>query len=372
MAAFSLTMAILVGGIVYDFGFWFVTKSELQNVADSTAMAAGRALGAIYAGGQVDNGTQLVNLPRKLFADQQAFNFQQADSDLIQNAAFNVAGQNQAGGVAISLNPNDITVGNWDIFTNTFVPIAIGTTAPPQPNAVQVVARRDQSQNGPLAAVFGQLVNLTGYNITATSTAALTPLQFIPPATPNPPGTLSPGELILPLGVDQAHFIMREPNFCVAEIQVPSDDFDQPCHAWTTFKNPATDENFQEIVNGNQTSPDTKARSIGMAGDAYFFGGFGAEKEAELQNIFNANLPPGFTSWETLLPVYANAGCVPPGGEQIPIVAFISALITQATDFPNPLVISFQCNVVGIGRSGEVNDPNLVYGTFGSVPVLVQ
>ena len=374
MAAFSLMMVILITGIVYDFGLWFATKVELQNVADAAALAGGRALGARHAGGRFYDGTEFQDPERKSFSVQLAV-LSTEETDWIKDAINDSGEENLAGGISISIPPSDIQIGNWNSDTNGFSLVDLPK------NAVQVTAKRDD-----LVARFGQLIGVSPYDLTATATAALTPLQWVPPADLNPTAsdTLPPGPIILPLGIDQANFEdPLETNFCTAQFQLPTDDFNQPCHAWTTFKNEATDIEFQKIVDEILTAPDTKARSIGIAGDSYFFGGFGADKKTELKAIFTANLPPGATSWETILPVYANFGCVAPTnepgdpgdpiGEQIPIVAFISASIRKITTNPQePLEISFQCDVVGIGRSGEVNDPNLAYGTVGSVPVLVQ
>ena len=57
--------------------------------------------------------------------------------------------------------------------------------------------------------------------------------------------------------------------------------------------------------------------------------------------------------------------------QEIAIVGFVSVSL-NATHGTKAADITFQCDVAGIGRSGDVNDLDLDYGTFGSVPVLVQ
>jgi len=60
-----------------------VTKNELQNIADSAALAATRQLGSIYQG--------------MTYEQQLAYVVGSEDETLIKDAAINVAGQNQAG-----------------------------------------------------------------------------------------------------------------------------------------------------------------------------------------------------------------------------------------------------------------------------------
>ena len=366
MAAFTLTIVVLIMGLVYDFGLWFVTRAELQNVADTAAMAGGRALGAIYAGGSVDNGTQIVNPPRQIFTAQQTYTLNTQDNNLIRNAITNPPIPYAAGGTNITIaNNNDITVGNWNTTTNTFTPLAVGSPSPPQPNAIQVIARRDQS-NVPLAAMFGSLANITGYNITATATAALTPLQFVPPQ--NPPAALPPGQLVWPLGIDQAN-----PNLACGALPIVVDITQPPsCTAWTTYNNAANQANFNQIVAGTLQTPATLA---GNGGTAFFFGGLAEAQAPGLFPLWQANNLGNPIFFETVLPVYQNSSCIPPAGQQIPIVGFVNARVIGApggNPTTNAFLITVQCNVFSTGRSGDVNDPNLLYGTLGSVPVLVQ
>ena len=143
------------------------------------------------------------------------------------------------------------------------------------------------------------------------------------------------------------------------------------CTAWTTYNNAANQANFNAILAG-AGSPATDA---GNGGTAFFFGGPGEAQAPVLIPLWQANNlgPPTFV--ETILPVYQNSVCIAPAGQQIPIVGFVSARIIGApggTPATNAFLITVQCNVFSTGRSGDVNDPNLFYGTLGSVPVLVQ
>jgi len=49
----ALLGVFLIVGLVYDFGFWFVTRGQLQKIADTTALAGSRVLGALYSGGVI-------------------------------------------------------------------------------------------------------------------------------------------------------------------------------------------------------------------------------------------------------------------------------------------------------------------------------
>ena len=370
IAAVSLLGVFVIVGMVFDFGLWFVTRSQLQQIADTTALAGGRVLGTIYSGG--NNPTPPLTLGRQVFAAQKTYTQNSLDDTQIFNVLNAIANQHRAGGVPITILASDVVVGTWDYSSGSNV--FDGTPGILRPNAVRVTVRRDTTANGSLGTTFGRLLGVNSFSLTATATAAMTPIIDVPPNDPGTPPVFIPaGQIEFPLGIDASYL---GGNFCPATeppcniggpvcIDLSPATLTLPtCTAWNTFDRPAGD--WGQIIAGNITSPQT------TTGDMYNFGGDGAAVVADLSSLYD-NLeavdptPGGFR--ETLLPVYAANGCVPPGPGNLPIVGFVNARIFALTG--NAIfVLRFACDVVSTGRSGGLVGQD--FGTFGSIPVLVQ
>lgn len=160
--AVGLVVLLALAGLAIDLGYMYVAKGQLQNAADSAALAgAGRLDGT------------------NSFAQYSA-----------RNAAVSFAQKNTAAGesVAISSNlsnsqnsSNDVTVGNWNGITRTY--IAGGTPV----NAVEVRTRRTGSANevegqamgasigGPVSLFFGKTFGFPKMGASATAVAAKAP-----------------------------------------------------------------------------------------------------------------------------------------------------------------------------------------------------
>jgi Flp pilus assembly protein TadG len=126
-----LMALIAVGGLAVDASRCYLASHQLQNAADSAALA-----GARYVAWDPDAGT-------KLTARQMAETF---------------AGANQSGKLPVKVGLNesnapegDIVIGRYITQMRTFVP----TTS--APNAMKVVARKDDTLNPGLPLVFGSL-----------------------------------------------------------------------------------------------------------------------------------------------------------------------------------------------------------------------
>jgi len=368
IASVALLGVFVITGMVFDFGSWFVTRNQLQQIADTTALAGGRVLGTIYSGG--NNPTPPLTLGRQLFADQKTYPQNSPDDTQIFNVLNAIANQHRAGGVPITIVASDVVVGTWDYSSGSNV--FDGTPGILRPNAVRVTVRRDTTANGSLGTTFGRLLGVNSFSITATATAALTPINDVPPNDPGTPPVFIPaGQIEFPLGIDASY---AGGNFCnpapacnaggvcidlFSGVQAP-----QNCTAWNTFNGPVG--NWGGIIAGNITSPQT------TIGDMYNFGGDGSLVVPALSALYNAletpNPSPGGLR-ETLLPVYAANGCVPPAPGNLPIVGFVSATIFVLSG-NNIFYLQFACNVVSTGRSGGLAAQD--FGTFGSIPVLVQ
>ena len=176
IVAIVLPMLIGFGVLAVDVGYMYVTKNELQNVADASALAGARYLGWTYEG-----------LSR---AEQQDHEFFRSDIvDVVQQ----VAGKNQAAKMNIFINDADVLIGDWDAETGLENLRLTATFT--LPDAVRVIARRDNSANGPILTFFARIFNIATVNVVADATAALTA-----------PTAVEEGELKTPFGVSERMF----------------------------------------------------------------------------------------------------------------------------------------------------------------------
>jgi hypothetical protein len=140
------------------------TRNQIQAASDSSALAGTGAL--------------LIN------------NFTQVDPAAAVTAAQTYGGQHVAGGVTLAFPAADVETGSWDLTTSTFTPLP-GSTDPNLVRAVRVTGRRDPTANGPLPAVFGNVVGFSNFNVGASA------VGYIGWA-----GLAGPGEIELPIVID--------------------------------------------------------------------------------------------------------------------------------------------------------------------------
>jgi hypothetical protein len=203
IVAIVMTMLIGFSALGVDVGHMYLTKNELQNVADAAALAGARHMGLIYLGLPVD--------------EQQTYEF--SGPDIVQ-AAQEVAFKNQAAKMNIVINEADVIIGNWDYQAanlNPMIPPIVG------PDAVRVIARRDGNVNGngPIATFFARIFNRDTVDVSADATAAL-----------NGPAEVEEGELKVPFSLSENNF----PNDCTDSISFsPTTD---SCAGWHNFFDP--------------------------------------------------------------------------------------------------------------------------------------
>ncbi len=138
ISAVSMIAFLSFFALVADLGHIFVAKSELQNTADSAAMAA------II---EVMNGSEA--------ATQVAVDFGQA---------------HKVAGTPILVNPNDVVFGNYDFDLSQFQSNELPA------NAVEVTARKaDGALSGPLPLFFANLLGQNFTDVKAVSRAVLDP-----------------------------------------------------------------------------------------------------------------------------------------------------------------------------------------------------
>lgn len=236
LVAVLMTLLIGFSALAIDVGYLYVARNQLQNVADAAALAAARQLGFIYEG--------------KTYSEQVNYICEGADKKSIILVAQEVSESNSAAGVAVYLNDSEIRVGRWDDWKTG----SDRTENPSRPNAVHVIARRDDRPENrieirPVSTFFAKILGFDEVGVSAVATAALTGLS-----------TIEPGELKIPVGISSYWF---ENNSCNDEIRFAPTNDPAACAGWNTFDiSPANSNRVLTILedglkaNPNYPAPD--------------------------------------------------------------------------------------------------------------------
>jgi Flp pilus assembly protein TadG len=326
-----------------DLGFAWVTKNELQNIADAAALAGTRQLGIVYAALPPN---QQENMSRSLTATEKA-----------QVLAFmeSVAGLNRAGGLSgIAIDTaNDVSIGTWDFTTKTLTPTLI------RPTAVTVIARRDGNQNGPITTFFANVMGIPTLNVSATATAALGPLGFVPPGTAN-----------FPVGISKRWF--DEGHDCGDSIKFQPTGTLDGCAGWHTFTTAPSNANslrkiLTDLKDGSYVSPAITAGQTQLE----FTGGTVASVFDEMKALYDANKDPVSGTWDVKIPVYDSDDCGNPGGA-ITIVGFATATVTEVIETPEKQIMAkVTCDKILDGRPGGTM-VNGGMSPLSTIPALVS
>jgi len=354
--AIAILCLLAFVALAINTGYVMVTRNELQNVSDASALAATRQLGVIYE--------------PMTYQQQQSFVLSGNNLNAVRNAALNVANSNRAGQQNITLNDADIIIGQWNAFTKSLTP------TPNQPDAVRVISRRDTSgPEGPISTFFSGIINDDTANVNAISTAALTGES-----------TAWPGGLPLPFGISERWF--QDPNFCGQHIRLyptcphePCDATTQGCGGWTTYTDgffsnqPPNANKLQDILINLRTglqSPYTQAGETMYE----FTGGTLSSAFPYMKQLFDDmrvrndgiyDSDNDSNTWTTKVTIYNSNTCANPNQDQ-EIIGFATVVITQVLEAPEHIIDGrVLCDNVEPGRGGGGE-----YGTLGSIPGLVQ
>jgi Flp pilus assembly protein TadG len=181
LTALLLIPLLAMLAFAVDLGYIVVIQSDLQNAADSSALAGAQALTAYYA---------QYNLPG-LSGGQQAAIVTSAKA-AASAAAKQYAGLNAAGVPSLTLLDSDIEYGFTDHKGNYTASTSSTTTFP---NTVKVTLRRDGSANTPVGLFFGPVLGVSSTGLQATAAAAI----YLAPVD----NLLQPSPLnLLPMTVD--------------------------------------------------------------------------------------------------------------------------------------------------------------------------
>jgi len=334
----AISLFVLIGflALAVDVGYLYGTRNELQNVADAAALAATRKLGDIYEG----------------MTPQQQQNFLLGSVDLspIKLFAAEIASKNKAAGISISLNDNDIQVGQWDgtIFSQRM---------DQSPDAVRVTARRDNLANNSVSTFFAKIFGSNLVAVSATATAALTGAKTI-------------DDRILPIGISKWASI----NKCDGPITfAPTNN---SCYGWNNFKaKNANDSETRKILDDllNGTNKSGLIPSSINLGDLFSYTGGKLsdntfEKFDELfQYMKTHDLDGNDSTWTTGVVIYDRNDCSNPNKEMA-VVGFATAIITEVKGPPDKTIVAeVICKSFDDGR-GSGN----IYGIRGVIPGLVK
>ena len=346
--AIAITMLMGFVALAVDIGYVATTKNELQNVADSGALAATGYLGNIYTG--------MTSAQQTAYDCSSASPPNDCTSIIAQAQGVVGSGKNKAGGIDISINSGDVVIGKWDGNALTFTPRTNN------PDAVQVTARRDGGANGPISTFFAKIFGFNTVDVKADAIADLSGLGGVP----------SDG-LPIPVGISRYWFDPThwpEGGFCDQPIKFhPTGDL-EGCAGWHVYDDwPSNAAKLRNIIDGLTAgtfhSPETHA------GDSVFVftGGTLATAFSNFQALFEARRieEEPHDEWETTVVIYDRDDCSNPQNN-ILIVGFATAIITAVYDSPE---LTIEAKVIcenvepGHGGGGE-------FGTMGNVPGLVE
>ncbi len=322
----GLLMVVLVAmsSFVVDLGYAWVTKNELQNIADGAALAGTRQLGVVYEGLTT---SEREDTSRSLTSDEHG---------LIMAAVLSVGGWNKAGGLdgIIIETSNDVSVGTWDYSTKTLTPTNV------RPNAVTVTVRRDGNMNTPISTFFAKVMGHNEINVSATGIAALGPL-----------GSMPPGDGAFPVGISKRWF--DEGHQCGDYIKFHPTGTLEGCAGWHTFtEGPANASGLRKILTGlandTYTSPEIQSGQTQLE----FTGGTVASVFDEMKALYDSKKDPSTGEWNVKIPVYDSTDCSNPSGP-ITIVGFATATVTQVIEAPDKEIIAkVTCDKIEPGRPG--------------------
>lgn len=370
---FVLAGSLVIAALAVDVGYILVAKNELQNVADSAALAAARKMGALYSA-----------------KNPYDSDFKQA----VVNTAKEVALANSVAGQKVVLNDSDIEVGTWNFETRAFasyseqpdiaskrcagfksaapapsagqvitalcdpLPCAFACSNPnPEPslqaNAVAITVHRD-NQTSPIGTLFARIFGKDSVPITAKAVAAL-----------------SGGKLLLPVGISENWFNTANASDGIIKFHPTKESG----AGWHTYTESANAHSLKDILNGiknlvNGIEKDSYIPPEATAGQEFQFkGGDIASAFDELKDLFDAarvkndniyDLDTDPNTWTTNIVVYDDndTHMTNPHGS-MKIIGFARVTVREVSGPPDK----------EISITGEVH---MVDPCIREIPALVQ
>lgn len=279
LAAVFLTFMVGIMGAAVDLGAVYSAKAQLQNAADSAALAAADTMLGMGSNSKVTA---------------------QPSTGLV--SAQTLAASNSALGVPTRLKTppgNDFVIGYYDTSSRGFVSgrTGMGLTNAADLNAVQVTLRRDSQANSPISTFFARILGLDEIGVQATSIAFR-----------GYPGTVAQGTVKIPVAiVDQDISSSCAP--CNETTTYKLDNI----AAWTSFStNPNNSTTVQNYLNGHSTIPNLKVGDVIYINGDSFSNSYFDTSYSSVQSLFNAqgtdtNGDHKADYWKVVLPVISSS-----------------------------------------------------------------
>jgi Flp pilus assembly protein TadG len=229
--AIAVAVAVLLTGVVgitgaaTDLGVVYTARGQLQNAADSAALAAAKNMMA-----QDPETLDAITTP-----------------DAAQATAHQLTQANTALGKGLILLDTDYTIGFWDLDAEAFT--RTGPSSDPNDiNAVEVTLRKDDLANSPVTTMFAGIVGISQVDVTAKSPAFVGYPSAIP----------KDGGLGFPIAVkDTAVTGGGDSPACGTQLTFHSENNENA--SWTTFDRwPANDPTVDHFICDCYTVPDLK------------------------------------------------------------------------------------------------------------------
>lgn len=367
--AISLSTILGMAAITIDLGRAFVTRSELQNIADSSALAAAGKLGLVYQDIATSNGNLATS----------DVTLSGSEKGSITSVANSMANLHNAGGKSnIGLASSDMAVGTFNPSTETVTPNLTS------PDSSTIRVRRDATSNGPLTTIFAAIFGNNTLGLSATATAALGPATSVPP-----------GGMTAPFGISEQWFVnggqcndairfspSNDPIACAGwhvydEIQLGSNPTNPAhCSGGGPGGGPGGGSANAKLLRGvidcltanNYTSPEVTPHQTQFD----FTNGEVANAFNNLENLYDSKKDTN-GNWEISIPIYQATDCLGPIGSTT-IVGFARATVTGINASQKIIDAKVDCNAIlpdapsgppGSGLGGGLSP-------MGSIPGLVS
>ena len=341
LMAVAIVALIGAGSLAVDIGSALVTKSELQNVADASSLAATRELAIVYKEKTAIN----PNLDLSTVSIE-------GDLARIQAKALAFAAANKAGGLSINVGTGDIVTATYDVVTGAIKPATAGV------RAVKVTGRRDDTQNGQIQTALSRVLGINQLAVTAESTAAISAL-----------GSLRSGMGEFPIGLDEDWF--KTHNCASPENVVLYPTSPGSCAGWHTFDSkPSSASKLKTIVKGIEHGTFQSPVTIADKTVYQFVGGTITSAMDDLVELWDQKKSGSPPTWTVNVPVYASNGCVNVQGPNL-IVGFAKFKVTQVKKNPDGAIDGdVECGIFDgneVGDGGGPNDFGALVGTPGMI-----
>lgn len=332
--ALALVGLIGAGSLALDIGMGLVTKTELQNVADASALSGTRELAEIYKKDPYKIGTDLP----------------ESDQKAVRDTAKEYALANKAGSKSIAVPNEDLLLGEYDKASGEVTPTNHKV------RAVQTTSRREEGVNGVLPTQLATVLGINSMSVRATSAAALTPI-----------GKLKGGAGDFPIGISRQWFDSHSCTDPTTIVIFPTSS--DSCASWHTFDtHPASANRLGVLVDGlrrgTYSSPET------IAGETYynFIGGTVESRCSNLLKLWEAKQVEGVM--RAHIPVY-DMDCGNANQERL-ILGFIDADISNVVCGASErrLDLTVKCEIIcdeAVATGGGPNDFGLLACSSGMV-----